>query len=582
LPYRPRVTRPVLIASFALVAACSPPGTAGTADAARDAEAPPQLATWVEDWRDEIIYQLVTDRFANGDASNDLEIEPSVPFRYHGGDWQGVLDRLDYIEALGATAIWISPVVRNTGGAYHGYATQAFDEPNPNFGDLGKLRELVDAAHARGLKVIVDVVVNHAGHVFYYDLDGDGTDGPGEINPPYDPTGVRDANGELAVVRWFDDPVRLRHPPRPAAFANLAWYSRRGRIVDWDDPDQRLHGDFNSLKDFDTARADVRAALIAVLQQWIAWTDVDGFRIDTVRHVQHDFLAELAAALRAHAAGLGKRNFLLVGEAFTGDVSELATYTAAGGLDAVLDFQLHFDGVRDVFQLGGPTRGLEDAWHAKEAAYPADPHPGGVAIAPARARVTFLDNHDVPRFLHGQASPEALHAALGYLMLSDGVPCLYYGTEQELAGGPDPANREDLWATGYPTTGETFARIARLAALRRQREALRRGQTQFRWTTTRTDDEQDAGIVAFERFTPDDRVLIVINTHATGTRQTSASSLGFGDMRVGFAEGTELVDLLDASAPALAVAADQRLVVTVPPRGVRVLAAATSSAAPRP
>ena len=564
---------PRALAAVLLAAACARP-TEPRPDAPADA-AGPRLGTWVEDWRDEVIYQLLTDRFANGDPTNDLELDLAHPARYHGGDWQGIIDRLDYIAALGATTIWISPVVRNTGGAYHGYATQAFDEPNPNFGDVAKLRELVDAAHARGMKVIVDIVINHVGHVFYYDLDGNGVDDAGELNPPWDATGVRMANGDLAPVVFFDDAARLRFPPRPAEFANVEWYSRRGRITNWNDAAQRLHGDFNSLKDLDTSRADVRAALIRVLQQWVERTDIDGLRIDTVRHVERDFLAEVASALRTHAAALGKTKLFIFGEAFTGDVAELATYTADGGLDAVLDFRLHFDGYREVFAHDKPTRMLEAAWQDKEARFGATPHPGGIDVPPRRALVTFIDNHDIARFLSVEPSPAALRTALAYLLTGDGVPCIYYGTEQDFAGGKDPANREDLWTSGYAQSGETFRFIAALARIRRDREALRRGDTQFRWTTPRTGDEQDAGIVAFERFTANDRVLVVINTHDTGTRQTSASSLGFGDMRVGFPQGTRLVDLLDPALAPLEVGADGQLVVTVPPHGVRVLVPAS-------
>ena len=121
----------------------------------------------------------MVDRFADGDPNNDLNVEPSVPGKFHGGDWQGVIDHLDYLKELGVTALWISPVVKNVEDdagfdSYHGYWTQDFLRPNAHFGDLEKLRELVDAAHAKGMLVILDVVTNHMGQLFYYDINGNG------------------------------------------------------------------------------------------------------------------------------------------------------------------------------------------------------------------------------------------------------------------------------------------------------------------------------------------------------------------------------------------------------------------------
>src|SRR5262245_32128854 len=131
------------------------------------------------DWRDQVIYQIMVDRFENGDRNNDLNVAPSVPGRYHGGDWQGVIDRLDYLEDLGVTALWSSAVVKHTEEAsgfasYHGSWAQHLVRPNAHFGDLLKLRELVARAHEHGMLVILDVVTNHMGQLFYYDINGNG------------------------------------------------------------------------------------------------------------------------------------------------------------------------------------------------------------------------------------------------------------------------------------------------------------------------------------------------------------------------------------------------------------------------
>jgi len=132
------------------------------------------------DWRDEVIYQLLVDRFADGDLNNDFGVVPGALGLYQGGDWQGMIDHLDYLEKLGVTALWISPVVRNLEtdanfDAYHGYWQQDFEHVNPHFGDLAKLRELVQKAHAKHFKVILDIVTNHDAQLFYYDINGNGS-----------------------------------------------------------------------------------------------------------------------------------------------------------------------------------------------------------------------------------------------------------------------------------------------------------------------------------------------------------------------------------------------------------------------
>ena len=151
--------------SGALLAAC------GGASGQENPLDLPHQANADVDWRDQVIYQIVVDRFANGDPNNDINVAPTIPGRYHGGDWQGIIDKLDYLDELGVTALWISPVVKNTEedagfASYHGYWTQDFLRPNPHFGDLYKLRELVDSAHERGMLVILDVVTNHVGQLF--------------------------------------------------------------------------------------------------------------------------------------------------------------------------------------------------------------------------------------------------------------------------------------------------------------------------------------------------------------------------------------------------------------------------------
>jgi glycosidase len=198
------------------------------------------------------------------------------------------------------------------------------------------------------------------------------------------------------------------------------------------------------------------------------------------------------------------------------------------------------------------------------------PQPGGVGVPPASALVNFIDNHDVNRFLFRNDNVPALHAALGYLLTQDGIPCLYYGTEQQYNGGNDPSNREPLWWSGYRTDGETFTWIARLTRIRREYVALRRGGFDLRWVTDNTGDEQDAGIVAFERITPEsDYALVIINTQGDNAAETSATLTGGEAMSVSVPTGTELVDALTGDP--YTVAAGNTLTVTLDPYGVKIL-----------
>ena len=563
-------------------------------DALQKNPAPQNL---VDDWRDEIIYQIVTDRFADGDYTNDYGVEQGVDDahvalgRYQGGDWKGIEDHLDYVEALGVTALWISPVVRNveqdagiTG--YHGYWPQDFLHPNPHFGDLTALRSLVAACHARKIKVILDIVVNHVGQLFYYDINENGQpddivigtgDGnplglPGgggvghlfEYDPDYDPRGIQAASAlgpaGPAPIRFFWDPADDKVPPQPPEFQRSDFYHKRGRIYDYGVREQVLFGDFpGGLKDLNTENPDVVAALERVYEYWADAADFDGFRIDTVKHVDHPFWQQWAAGIRAHQAARGKKNFWLFGEVFDGDDVLVGSYTQNGELDSVQDFPSYYTVMSSVFKTAGPTSQVEALRAAQAADY---------ARAALPQLIRFIDNHDVPRFLFDQPDPNALRQALGYLLTADGVPSIYYGTEQEFHGGNDPGNRERLWPTNYATSGQTFQWIAQLTGLRKQHEALRRGDFTVRWTTARVAMEEDAGVLAFERSTPSERLLMVFNVSS----HPSHTSFGGAAMKTGFAAGTVLHSIFPDT-DSVTTAADQSVTIEIPARGFRIYAA---------
>ncbi len=530
------------------------------------------LTSNVTDWRDEVIYQVLVDRFANGDPNNDYRVNPYSMASYHGGDWQGIIDHLDYLQDLGVTALWISPVVKNVEtdagvDGYHGYWAQDFMAPNPHFGDLAKLRELVDKCHARGMKVILDIVTNHVGQVFYYDINGNGqpdesvagsgTSSPlrrvSEYDPDYDPRGIHSHTslGEagLAPVIFFNRPDINRMAPRPREFQNPDWYNRKGRVWDWNQRDQVLTGDFpGGLKDLKTTNPDVRKALIDVYSWWIGVADFDGFRIDTLKHVEHGFWDVFSPAIRNYAKEHGKDNFFMFGEVFDGDDALAGSYTFNGEVDSVFYFSHKFQVIDDVFAHGGPTKKIEDLFDARKENYASEPVANGPAdadgngLTPQQLLVNFLDNHDIPRFLYTNPSIDALHNALFYLLTIDGIPCIYYGTEQEFHGGNDPYNREDLWKSGYDRTNPTFQYIKKLIATRKKYAPLRRGDMTIKWSTPRTGDEEDAGIFAFERSYKGQTILVVLNTNADHASHTSFEG---SNMHTSFAQGTVLKNVFD-------------------------------------
>lgn len=552
-----------------------------------------EIDTQVDDWRDEIIYQLLTDRFANGETRNDVRVSPGDLARYQGGDYQGIVDELDYLVDLGVTALWISPIVLNVDSdagvdGYHGYWQVDLERLNPHFGDLAALRSMVEACHARGIKVIVDIVTNHLGQVFYYDINlngrpdesvfGSGSTSPlgrvTEYDPDYDPRGIQSFTslGEAgaAPIQFFQMPEIFRIPPGPAIFRQPEAYNRRGRVTDFNQPDQVVFGDFpGGLKDINTQNPTVRSELIRVFTNWVLFTNIDGYRIDTIKHVEYEFWEEFAPALRDNLRAAGKDNFLMFGEAFDGDDALVGSYTQPGRLDSVFYFPQKFQVFGDVFMRGGPTTKIEELYAQRAEHYGDRPQNNGIGLAPQDVLINFIDNHDLPRFLFESSDVRALRASLAYLLTEDGIPCIYYGTEQDFRGGNDPANREVLWETGLPTDGETFRWIARLNRIRARYTALRRGGFTIRWTTPRTGEEQDAGIIAFERTTPEgDYALVVINAQGRHRSESSARAIGGDDMVVGAAPGSVLVDVL--SGARLTVSGDGKLNVAVDAFGATI------------
>ncbi len=534
-----------LLAARAGPPAGAPETLAGTT---LEPEAGRSWAPSPEDWRDEVLYSVVLDRFARsafGRAGGD----PADGRSRHGGDLRGALEKLDYVAATGATALLLTPVTRTVPEAYHGYAPVHLLGVDPHLGTMGDYRRLVRGAHARGLRVVQDLVLGHAGPVFEY------------------AAGSRwEGGGRKALGRWTRAlrPLELNAPEHFCAM---------GEIEDWDDPVQAVNGDFPpNYRSFDTSRPETQELLIRCALWWIKEGDLDGLRLDAVRHLDPGFLARLCAEVRAYAARLGKRNFLLLGENSTGRDEELKPHLEP------LDTVYHYPAFRrDGLALRGraPTRELElSQLRARE-----------TLGEPASRLLRFIDLHDTYRFLRPGEPERLLRPAFAYLLLSEGMPLVYYGTEQgfrqadaRLAPeGPDlpadPGNREDMFPEGafrsfrprrdpYDPASPPCAWLKRLADLRRAVPALRRGLEFPRWS-----DAAGPGLYAFSRILGGEEVLVVLNTSLTTRAAEPCVDAALTP------PGTLLRDALDPewSARAFPSLGASRVAVSVPGLGARVL-----------
>lgn len=542
------------------------------------------LETHVDDWRDEVVYQLMTDRFANGDTSNDT-VDGIGPIagdfsRWQGGDWRGVEQHLDYVEALGASTIWISPIVRNVArmdvaDGYHGYWASDFTRVEPHFGSEADLVSLVRASHARGLHVIVDVVTNHTGRVFFYDLDGDGVEDEGEAQPPYRAEGYdapvvfTEATRLFAPLPPIDEGDASRERDPGAIDLDATFFHRRG-YGDLTIGEQRRYGDFpDGLRDFDTESERVLDALVQTWVTWVLRTDVDGLRLDAVPHAEVPFWQAFCRRLRLRLAALGKHRFFLLGEIFEADPRDIVPYVSDDALDAGFDIPLKYALVNRILADGAAPSEAVPVLETARSFFRDVPQDEGIGVAPWPARLALIDNHDTGRLRSEIDDPFAVDQALVAIFTIDGIPCVYYGTEQELAGPGGHLGREPLWLTDYRRDLPTFQLVQLLSGLRHSSAALRRGSLAVRFASThasRGDDgtpstgEDDAGLIAWERTHEGEHVLVVLNAHPTQTsRATFTTTLPVGR----FADAIEGTDTID-------VGADGSVTIEIPPRRSRV------------
>jgi glycosidase len=496
------------------------------------------------DWRDVWIYFLMIDRFNRADGSPPAHPPYDAPFGdFQGGTFNGVREQLPYLKDLGAGAIWLSPVLKNRqteSGTYHGYGIQDFLQPEPRFASSparaeDELRSLVDEAHALGLYVIFDIVLNHAGDVFGYTGTGSSASWS-ETELPIewrDETGA--ARSNLPVIENI--PAAQRRPDGlvwPAELQRNAYFRRKGKGGE-------LAGDFESLKEFVTGLQDgpifpVRNALILAYQYAIARYDVDGFRIDTLKYIERDFAQTFGNAMREYALSIGKKNFFTYGEVFDGE-DKIAQFIGRNtrdqsdlvGIDAALDFPLFFH-LPSVAKGFAPPTDVIDVYRQRKAVERDVLSSHGEA---SRFFVTFLDNHDMKeRFRSaGTDAPDAFDPqvilAIALLFGLPGIPCLYYGTEQGLHGRGDKDQfvREALWGkpNAFDRTHPFYRAIQQLSVVRAQQPELRYGRLYFR---PLSGDHVHfgasglaPGVLAFSRILNSREVVVVANANTSGRFQ---------------------------------------------------------------
>lgn len=489
-----------------------------------------QYFSSTREWREEFIYFLLIDRF-HDDQQRSPVLQParsngiSTPDDFFGGKISGITSNLDYIASLGCTAIWLSPIFENNPNAYHGYNINNYLSVDPHFGTEQDLIDLVDAAHnfikdgsPFPMRIILDVVINHSGDNWEYQ------DGPKSYS-----------NG-----RQFDfGSFRREDRPIPTDLRNRDWYHRRGQMANFDTSPENQLGDIVTLKDYanddDEIGSAVINALIKAHAYWIRQADVDGFRVDAVKHMGPVACSRFCSNIREYAYGLGKRGFFLYGEVAQADDDLYNRYigqntsvldgnnTVFFGLDSVLDFRLAEGngngGLRDVLK---GFQGPQTLFDRLEAQRQRALNRGEIG----RYLVTFVDNHDSfwqPGGRFGNGAPdEQVIAAIGYLLCSLGTACVYYGTEQGFSGhGGDNQMREAMFDKSTPGRNllnpdcTIYQEIARIASVVQANEPLRFGRMYFRQISG---DQQHFGFpfgftytLAFSRILYPDEILVAYN-----------------------------------------------------------------------
>ena len=502
--------------------------------------------------RDDVIYLIMPDRFANGDTTND---DPAISKGlldrnkgrfYHGGDLQGVINKLPYLKDLGVTAIWLNPIYDNTNQpdikevyegqpttGYHGYGAIDFYGVDEHFGDVQKFRELVEKAHTLGLKIIQDQVANHCG--------------------PYHPW-VKDS----PTPTWFNG--------TESSHINENWQTHL--LMDkYASPvllKPVLDGWFvNILPDLNQNDPEVAKYIIQNTLWWIGISGLDAIRQDTLPYVPRQFWNQWMTAIKRDYPSVN-----VVGETLDGLPAQVAFFQGGAKrwdgvdskIDTEFDYPLYFP-LRRVFGEGQSIRQLVDILN-QDYLYPI-----------SDTLVTLLGSHDVARFMSERgATAEGLKLAFTFLLTTRGIPQLYYGDEIALRGGNDPDNRRDFpggWSgdsrNAFEASGRTaeendvFEHLKKLLQLRRDIGLLRQGSLRHIAIT----DQAYVFARRFDRSESRESVLVAINN------DSKEVTLEFAYLPLTVSSVAKVTELLGNSAK-LTVTENKTVQLTLPARSAEI------------
>ncbi|MDR4489050.1 MAG: alpha-amylase family glycosyl hydrolase [Nitrospirales bacterium] len=537
-------------------------------------------------WEDQVLYFLLLDRFSDGQekgyTSNDGAIvrRGSTPVfqpidggnaeesiwkaagqNFCGGNLHGLTSKLGYLERLGVTAIWISPIFKQVSfkETYHGYGIQNFLDVDPHFGKRDDLRTLVRTAHAHGIYVILDIILNHTGDVFRYnpnrywtERDGQTVMDPRWDGHPYDVQGFHDQFGEPTLpFQPLDLTVHPEAWPHgavwPIEFQEPGVFTGKGHITNWDFSPEFLEGDFLDLKNIQLGSGDVDQfqpspalkALAEVYKFWMAFADVDGYRVDTVKHMDLGASRYFASVIHEFAQSIGKENFYLIGEITGGRTRAFQTLETTG-----LDAALGIDDIPDKMEyLVKGYRNPEDYFQLfrNSILVQKESH-----VWFRNRVVTLFDDHDQvrkgpnkARFCAGPDGPSGLVNVLALNALTMGIPCIYYGSEQYFDGhGPsDQFIRECMFGGEFGAfqshhrhffneESQAYQQLATILELRRKKFALRRGRQYLREISGNGIDfglprmlgGQIRSVIPWSRIFNDQEILLAINTDYASPR----------------------------------------------------------------
>lgn len=554
----------------------------------------------------EQFYFILTDRFANGDTSNDEGgvdgdrlahgFDPTDKGFYHGGDLAGIKQKLDYIEGLGTTAIWLTPSFKNrpvqgvgsdASAGYHGYWTTDFTQIDPHLGTNQEMKELIDAAHARGIKVFFDIITNHTADVIdykqgqhtyvtkeqhpYKDASGAAFDDRDYVNNafpsldgtsfPYTPVFRAEADKTVKVPAWLNDPT-MYHNRGDSTYSG----------------ESNTYGDFVGLDDLFTERKEVLDGMIDIYSAWAAF-GIDGFRIDTVKHVNLDFWQEFSPRV-LQAARQRNKDFFMFGEVFDSNPEYVSQFTTKGKLQSALDFP--FQGKALDFAAGKATTGVRNMFADDDQYIDTDSN--------AYQLAKFSGNHDMGRVASmltsqgftGEDLLRRVELTNDLLMLTRGNAVIYYGDEQGFAGsGGDKDARQDMFATKtaeyatesivgaasgakdrYDPSHPLYKQIAGLAGLRKANPALVDGAQIHRYASN------EAGIYAFSRIKSGENIeYLVVSNNSTQSKSAQVPTYGGKFTTIHGGNASYTAD------------ANGRVSVTVPPLRTLVLKATAPLAA---